>query len=70
MRAGAHHVVAGLWDVDDRASVDLMDDFYTQIQKTKSASAALHAAKLKMINAGGPYRLPYYWASLQLYTGS
>jgi CHAT domain-containing protein len=70
MRAGAHQVVAGLWDVDDRASVDLMDDFYTQLSKTKSASAALRAAKLKMLRAGGAYRLPYYWASLQLYSGS
>ena len=69
LRAGAHQVVAGLWDVDDRASVDLMDDFYTGL-KHQSAAAALRAAKLKMVRSTGVYRLPYYWASLQLYTGS
>lgn len=70
LRAGAHQVVAGLWDVDDRASVELMDDFYTELQKTKSASAALRAAKLKMEGSSGSYRRPYYWAPLQVYTGS
>lgn len=69
LRAGAHQVVAGLWDVDDRASVDLMDDFYTGLLKWKSAGKALRLAKLKMIQAGGGYSRPYYWGSLQLYTG-
>jgi len=70
LRAGAHQVVAGLWDVDDRASVDLMDDFYNELPKARSAATALRAAKLKMVHATSVYRLPYYWASLQLYVGS
>ena len=70
LRAGAHQVVAGLWDVDDRASVELMDDFYTDLPNSKSASAALRAAKLKMVRSSGAYRRPYYWAPLQVYTGS
>ncbi|HEY6248386.1 MAG TPA: CHAT domain-containing protein [Candidatus Angelobacter sp.] len=69
LRAGAHQVVAGLWEVDDRATPDLMDDFYTGL-KYQGAAAALRAAKLKMAHSEGVYRLPYYWASLQLYAGS
>lgn len=70
LRAGAHQVVAGLWDVDDRAAVDLMDNFYTELQKTGSAATALRAAKLKMVTSDSTYSRPYYWAALQLYTGS
>ena len=69
LRAGAHQVVAGLWEVDDQATPDLMDDFYTGL-KNQSAAVALRAAKLRMVHSEGVYRLPYYWASLQLYTGS
>lgn len=70
LRAGAHQVVAGLWEVDDRAAVDLMDDFYGELQKGKSASAALRLAKLKMVLSNSVYSHPYYWGSLQLYIGS
>lgn len=70
LRAGAHEVVAGLWEVDDRAAVDLMDNFYTGLQEGKSAATALRLAKLRMVNSDTIYQRPYYWASLQLYLGS
>jgi CHAT domain-containing protein len=69
LKAGAHQVVAGLWEVDDRVSVSLMDDFYTGLAK-ESANKALRDAKMKLINSDSVYSRPYYWASLQLYTGS
>ncbi len=70
LHTGAHQVVAGLWEVDDRAAVILLDDFHTGLQKWKSASAALRLAKLKMVKSDSVYNRPYYWASLQLYMGS
>jgi CHAT domain-containing protein len=70
MRAGAHQVVAALWEVDDASSPQLMDDFYSELSKGKSAAEALRAAKLKMLHSNDFHRRPYYWASLQLYTGS
>jgi CHAT domain-containing protein len=70
LRAGAHQVVASLWAVDDAATPQLMDDFYDGLSKKQSAATALRAAKLKMLHSNGQYSLPYYWASLQLYTGS
>ncbi|HWS17381.1 MAG TPA: CHAT domain-containing protein [Candidatus Elarobacter sp.] len=70
MRAGAHQVVAALWDQDDAVTPALMDDFYDQLMHGKSATAALHHAKLSILHSGGFHASPYYWASLQLYTRS
>jgi CHAT domain-containing protein len=70
LRAGAHQVVASLWTVDDSSTPQLMDDFYRELSNGKSAAEALRAAKLKMLHSDGPKSRPFYWASLQLYTGS
>jgi CHAT domain-containing protein len=70
LRAGAHQVVASLWAVDDASTPQLMDDFYGELSKGKSAAEALRAAKLKMLHTPGPNSQPHYWAPLQLYTGS
>jgi CHAT domain-containing protein len=70
MRAGAHHVVAALWEAQDAVTPGLMDDFYSGLTSGKSAAEALRAAKIKMLHSGDLTARPYYWASLQLYTGS
>lgn len=70
MRAGAHQVVAAVWDQDDAVTPALMDDFYDQLAQGKSTIDALHHAKLSILHAGGFHAAPYYWASLQLYTRS
>jgi CHAT domain-containing protein/Flp pilus assembly protein TadD len=70
LRAGAHQVVGALWEVDEASSPQLMDDFYGELTQSKSAAEALRDAKLKMLHSNSFYRHPYYWASLQLYTGS
>jgi CHAT domain-containing protein len=69
MRAGAHQVVAGLWEIDDRSTPDFMDDFYGELKQTRNAAEALRTAKLHMLHSQGVYQRPYYWGSLQLYTG-
>jgi len=72
MRAGAHQVVAGLWDVDDYAIPGFMNDFYGELKNTKNTtvSRALRKAKLNMLHSESIHRYPRYWASLQLYIGS
>ncbi|HLW55646.1 MAG TPA: CHAT domain-containing tetratricopeptide repeat protein [Candidatus Angelobacter sp.] len=70
LRAGAHQVVAALWEVDDASTPQLMDDFYGELTQGKSAAEALRDAKLKMLHSSDFHRHPYYWATLQLYTGS
>jgi CHAT domain-containing protein len=68
LRAGAKRVIAGLWDVDDRSTAELMDMLYEGIASGKSPADALRAAKLEMLTRGGTFAKPYYWAPFQLFT--
>ena len=70
LRAGAQRVIAGLWDVDDRSTADLMGHVYAEIAAGRSPSAALRTAKLAMIARGGAAAKPYYWAPFQIFIGS
>jgi CHAT domain-containing protein len=70
LHAGAHQVVGALWEVDESSSPQLMDDFYGELAKGKSVAEALREAKRKMRQPGSSYSSPYYWASLQVYTGA
>jgi CHAT domain-containing protein len=67
--AGAHNVVAALWDVSDASAPLLIDEFYGGLKKGKSPSEALRNAKLSLLH-GGTYQRPFYWAPFELYTGS
>ena len=68
LRAGARHVIAGLWDVNDQSTAALMDVLYREMAAGKPPAAALRAAKLSLIASPGNLRKPYYWAPFQLYT--
>lgn len=67
LKAGAHYVVAGLWDVTDSSTPDMMDEFYGAIEAGKSPPDALRIAKLSMIHSARAIRKPYYWGPFQLY---
>lgn len=69
LRAGAHNVIAGLWDVTDASTEQLMDRFYDELEKGSTPDAALRAAKLSLLR-GSQFHNPFYWAPFQLYTGS
>jgi len=45
LKAGARHVVAGLWDLDDGSTPQLMDHLYSGIALGHSPGRALRAAK-------------------------
>jgi len=68
LRAGARRVVAGLWDVDDRSTADLMEQLYAGIAAGERPSAALRTAKLRLIAHGGGSAKPFAWAAFQLFT--
>ena len=70
LRAGARNVIAGLWDVNDRSTEELMSRLYAEIARGSSPADALRAAKLSLIHAGGSYAKPFYWAPFQVYTGA
>jgi CHAT domain-containing protein len=68
LRAGASRVIAGLWDVDDRSTTDLMDRLYGRIAAGDSPSRALREAKRALLASGGNFAKPYYWGPFQLFT--
>ena len=66
MYAGAPRVVASLWQVEDRASAEIMKRFYEQLfGKKLSPAAALRAAQISM-HADKRWHSPYYWAAFTL----
>jgi CHAT domain-containing protein/Tfp pilus assembly protein PilF len=70
LRAGARRVIAGLWDVDDQSTADLMDALYAGLAQGDSPSRALRRAKLAMLQRGGTLARPYYWGPFELFTVS
>ncbi len=67
LRAGAHNVIAALWDVADTSTEKLMSRFYEELDRGVSPSAALRTAKLSLLRSEG-LRNPFYWAPFQMYT--
>jgi CHAT domain-containing protein len=65
LQAGAHNVVAGLWDVSDESTSLLMDHFYSGIATGSAPADALQAARLELRKT--PYSKPYYWGAFQCY---
>jgi CHAT domain-containing protein/Flp pilus assembly protein TadD len=68
LRAGARRVVAGLWDVDDRSTAELMDRMYGALAAGDPPARALRRAKLALIAEGGPAARPYNWGPFEMFT--
>ncbi|NJL80337.1 MAG: CHAT domain-containing protein [Richelia sp. SM2_1_7] len=66
MYAGAGRVALSLWQVDDKGTSVLMQEFYKQmLQENKTPSEALRAAQRKLW-ANPDWRSPHYWAAFTL----
>lgn len=65
--AGVHHVMFSLWDVSDKHADDLMYAFYRNYLDGMSYSAALRAAKLKMLSVPET-AFPTIWAVFVLWS--
>ena len=61
LAAGSRSVLATLWDVDDQSSAVLLEQFYYQLARGKSADLALRLAKLEMVE-DPRWSDPYRWA--------
>ncbi|MBI2209985.1 MAG: CHAT domain-containing protein [Deltaproteobacteria bacterium] len=60
--AGTPSVVTTLWKVNDRASYELMKEFYSNLKRAKK-SEALRQAQLKIMKS---YPHPFFWAAYEL----
>jgi CHAT domain-containing protein len=68
-KAGVKAAIASLWSVDDRATQQLMTEFYHQLSIHRTSKAeALRQAQLSLIhnsNSGNNQdriKHPYYWS--------
>lgn len=62
VRAGARSTLATLWSVNDRATAELMSDFYHELSDNNLPKAeAVRQAQLSLLNNPW-YRHPFYWA--------
>jgi CHAT domain-containing protein len=64
--AGAPRIAATLWAIDDRATVEMMKRFYTEmLARGERPAAAMRAAQVAMWKSAG-WDAPYYWAAFTL----
>ncbi|MHB2006573.1 MAG: CHAT domain-containing protein [Acidobacteriaceae bacterium] len=63
IEAGARSVVSTFWEVEDRATAQIMIDFYQHLGRNEGKAGALRQAQLDMLHSGAP---PYYWAGFAL----
>jgi CHAT domain-containing protein len=69
--AGAGGVISGLWNVNDKTAISLMQQFYEQLPQQPNIALALHQAKkqwLRVDKENAMLQLPYYWAGF-VYSG-
>ncbi len=67
LAAGASSLVMSLWPVEDRATSDLMTQFYQRLLNGDSKVQALRAAQCSFLNREtASYRHPYFWAAFRL----
>ena len=66
--AGSRSVLATLWPVDDRSTVDLMEGFYQRLEPSKGRhmQALALADVQRELRKSEKYRHPFYWAAFIL----
>ncbi|WP_298541783.1 CHAT domain-containing protein [uncultured Aquimarina sp.] len=65
--SGAKSVVSSLWNVDDRSTSYIMNEFYKNLKNQQSKSQALREAKLQYLkNSSLSESSPHFWATFVL----
>jgi CHAT domain-containing protein len=67
LRAGARHVVAGLWNVEDASTARMMSALYSHLAAGLAPPEALREARLQLLRDRGAYRKPFYWGPFVVY---
>jgi CHAT domain-containing protein/outer membrane protein assembly factor BamD (BamD/ComL family) len=66
LTAGAKSVVASLWDVDDRSTATLMENFYQHLAQGQSVALALRSSQMEFVKTYGEKADPYLWAGFEV----
>lgn len=67
LQAGSQAVLATLWEVDDRSTADLMQEFYAHLQDAGQQHMARALTKAQRVLRSHPqFAHPYYWAPFVL----
>ena len=61
--AGAKSIVTTLWSIDDKSSLEIMVNFYSNLEDGKRKDYALREAKLDFIDDNNRRAHPIYWAA-------
>ncbi|WP_160112256.1 CHAT domain-containing protein [Aquimarina sp. AU58] len=65
--AGTNTVISSLWNANDKSTAQIMESFYSNLDKGQTKSKALHNAKIKYINSTSlSDASPHYWATFVL----
>ncbi|MGG6295593.1 tetratricopeptide repeat protein [Leptolyngbya sp. AN02str] len=64
--AGAETQLMSLWKVSDAGTQNLMTRYYAKLMSGMGRSEALRTVQLEMLQQGGEYARPYYWAAFIL----
>ena len=62
--AGSPSVLMSLWTIDDEATTELMECFYSELARTKSPASSLRHAQIKLLKKK-PH--PFFWSPFVLY---
>ena len=61
--AGCKNILMTLWEVNDRASAELIESFYENLNKGIHKTQALRKAKIEYLSDNDQVHAnPYYWA--------
>jgi CHAT domain-containing protein len=69
LAAGASNVIASHWEVDSKATAELMVSFYRQYRGNKAPVEALQLA-MNYMRSQTATAHPYYWASFELFAAA
>lgn len=71
IEAGANRVIGSLWNVEDKATSELMKKFYDNLinKKMSIAKSLQQAKKIIFTDRDKDWSDPYYWAGFQLQGG-
>ena len=61
--AGAKSIVTTLWSIDDKSSLEIMVDFYANLEDGNRKDYALREAKIDFIEDNSRRAHPIYWAA-------